>query len=244
MGATAEAILANYEKAKWPYLSPRFRETHNRLREARGLPPIPAPAVDKYVSPPLPRLIEPSYGPDSPEVLALKHEFERIALDEQEEVRLWQRIACRLALQNARQALDTPNTLREKEWALWKARLEQIKPAPRRPGKKHIWELIGQRAVETEQRRWQTRQPAKNTRKLRSEVLYHAIAKFVATAKKEAKYSSDHHNPQFRSRRWPMKKIVQEAMRIFEVDRGTVFNAIKHYQEDRHFTYEKPRRRK
>ena len=35
----------SYEEAKWPYLSPRRREAHNRLRQARGLPTIPPPAV-------------------------------------------------------------------------------------------------------------------------------------------------------------------------------------------------------
>ena len=48
----------SYEEAKWPYLSPRRREAHNRLRQARGLPTIPPPAVDMYVPPKAP-LIKP-----------------------------------------------------------------------------------------------------------------------------------------------------------------------------------------
>jgi len=40
-----------YEEANWARLSPTFRAAHNRLREERGLPPIPAPVVDHYVAP-------------------------------------------------------------------------------------------------------------------------------------------------------------------------------------------------
>src|SRR5262245_14073591 len=35
----------------WATLSPRFRAAHNRLRQARGLPPIPEPKVDRYKPP-------------------------------------------------------------------------------------------------------------------------------------------------------------------------------------------------
>jgi len=38
----------SYEEANWAKLSPAFREAHNRLRQLRGLPPIPAPAIDLY----------------------------------------------------------------------------------------------------------------------------------------------------------------------------------------------------
>jgi hypothetical protein len=38
-----------YEEANWDRLSPTFREKHNRLREARGLPPIPPPEIDLHV---------------------------------------------------------------------------------------------------------------------------------------------------------------------------------------------------
>ena len=40
-----------YEEANWLKLSPAFREAHNRHRQARGLPPLPPPAVDLYVPP-------------------------------------------------------------------------------------------------------------------------------------------------------------------------------------------------
>jgi hypothetical protein len=40
-----------YEEMNWPRLSPAFREAHNRHRQARGLLPLPPPAVDLYVPP-------------------------------------------------------------------------------------------------------------------------------------------------------------------------------------------------
>jgi hypothetical protein len=43
-----------YEEARWPYLSPKFREAHNRLRVARGLSPLPPPKIDLYVKPSTP----------------------------------------------------------------------------------------------------------------------------------------------------------------------------------------------
>lgn len=42
----------NYEVDNWPWLSPKFREAHNRRLQARGLPTIPPPLVDLYVPPP------------------------------------------------------------------------------------------------------------------------------------------------------------------------------------------------
>jgi hypothetical protein len=42
----------SYEEARWEFLSPRFREAHNRLRQQRGLSPIPPPKIDRYVPPP------------------------------------------------------------------------------------------------------------------------------------------------------------------------------------------------
>ena len=39
-----------YEEANWAKLSPNFRAAHNRLRQARGLPPIPPPKIDLYVA--------------------------------------------------------------------------------------------------------------------------------------------------------------------------------------------------
>lgn len=41
----------SYEEANWAKLSPVFRQTHNRLRQAKGLPTIPPPAIDLYVAP-------------------------------------------------------------------------------------------------------------------------------------------------------------------------------------------------
>lgn len=62
-----------YEEARWPYLSPLFRETHNRLRVARGLPPIPPPKVDLYVAPKAP-LIKP-FNPNDKEFVQATREF-------------------------------------------------------------------------------------------------------------------------------------------------------------------------
>lgn len=45
-----------YEEANWAKLSPLFRQSHNKLRQARGLPAIPSPLVDLYVAPPQPIL--------------------------------------------------------------------------------------------------------------------------------------------------------------------------------------------
>lgn len=42
----------SYETENWAKLSPRFRDAHNKLRVARGEPPIPPPVVDEYVPPP------------------------------------------------------------------------------------------------------------------------------------------------------------------------------------------------
>ena len=50
---------ASYEEANWAKLSPTFRQTHNRLRQLRGLPPIPPPAVDLY-RPPLVKRVDPA----------------------------------------------------------------------------------------------------------------------------------------------------------------------------------------
>lgn len=41
----------SYEEDNWDRLSPRFRDAHNRLRQARGLETIPPPKVDRYVAP-------------------------------------------------------------------------------------------------------------------------------------------------------------------------------------------------
>ena len=47
-----------YEEAKWATLSPTFRDAHNRLRQQRGMPPIPPPRIDLY-KPPLQRQVDP-----------------------------------------------------------------------------------------------------------------------------------------------------------------------------------------
>jgi hypothetical protein len=48
----------SYEEANWAKLSPTFRLAHNRLRQQRGMPPIPPPAVDLY-RPPLVKHVDP-----------------------------------------------------------------------------------------------------------------------------------------------------------------------------------------
>ena len=67
----------------------------------------------------------------------------------------------------------------------------------------------------------------KDARDLRTETLHRAIAKFVATAKKEAKYAS--------GKPWSSGKIVKEAMRYFEVGKRTIYYAVANYPEDLHF---------
>lgn len=64
-----------YEEANWAKLSPTFRATHNRLRQARGLPTLPPPKVDLYVAPPKP-LIR-TFDPTDKEFLAATAEFRR-----------------------------------------------------------------------------------------------------------------------------------------------------------------------
>ena len=47
-----------YEEANWAKLSPTFRTAHNRLRQQRGMAPLPPPKVDLY-KPPLARQASP-----------------------------------------------------------------------------------------------------------------------------------------------------------------------------------------
>lgn len=47
----ASSPRQSWEEARWPTLSPAFREAHNRLRSARGQQPIPPPKIDLYVPP-------------------------------------------------------------------------------------------------------------------------------------------------------------------------------------------------
>lgn len=63
----------SYEEANWAKLSPVFRETHNRLRQTRGLSPIPPPKIDLYVAPKAP-LIKP-FDPNDKEFVAATREF-------------------------------------------------------------------------------------------------------------------------------------------------------------------------
>jgi hypothetical protein len=58
---------ASYEEANWAKLSPAFRTAHNRLRQTRGLPTLPPPAVDLYV-PPQARVRK--FDPSDPEFVA------------------------------------------------------------------------------------------------------------------------------------------------------------------------------
>jgi hypothetical protein len=62
-----------YEEANWARLSPMFRAAHNKLRQARGLPTLPPPAVDLYVAPKTP-LIKP-FDPADKEFVAATREF-------------------------------------------------------------------------------------------------------------------------------------------------------------------------
>lgn len=62
-----------YEEANWAKLSPVFRASHNRLRQARGLPTLPPPAVDLYVAPQKP-LIMP-FDPANPDFVRATREF-------------------------------------------------------------------------------------------------------------------------------------------------------------------------
>lgn len=41
--------MKSYEEANWAKLSPNFRNAHNRLRQLKGLSPIPEPKIDLYV---------------------------------------------------------------------------------------------------------------------------------------------------------------------------------------------------
>jgi hypothetical protein len=62
-----------YEEFRWAYLSPLFREAHNKRLIAKGLSPIPPPKVDLYVAPKQP-LIKP-FNENDPEFVAATREF-------------------------------------------------------------------------------------------------------------------------------------------------------------------------
>ena len=71
--------MSSYEERNWPKLSPVFRRTHNKLREARGLAPIPEPKVDLYVPPststPAPESEARKFNPRDQEFVASAREF-------------------------------------------------------------------------------------------------------------------------------------------------------------------------
>jgi hypothetical protein len=65
----------SYEEANWAKLSPMFRKSHNRLRIARGMSPIPEPKVDLWVPPRL-RKVE-KIDETNPEAVAAMKEYLR-----------------------------------------------------------------------------------------------------------------------------------------------------------------------
>jgi hypothetical protein len=62
-----------YEEANWAKLSPAFRNAHNRLRQTRGLSPIPPPKIDLYVAPRGPE-VKP-FDPSNPDFVAATRQF-------------------------------------------------------------------------------------------------------------------------------------------------------------------------
>lgn len=61
-----------YEEANWHKLSPTFRDAHNKLRQARGLPTLPPPRIDMYVPPAA--VVRP-FDPTDKEFVAATREF-------------------------------------------------------------------------------------------------------------------------------------------------------------------------
>lgn len=62
-----------YEEANWAKLSPKFRDAHNRLRQARGQETLPPPKIDLYVPPP-PRQVR-AFDPSNAEFIGAVREF-------------------------------------------------------------------------------------------------------------------------------------------------------------------------
>ncbi len=91
-----------YVEANWERLNPAFRAAHNKLRQARGLEPIPEPAVDQYFKPKQTPLRP--FDPNDPELVASALEFH--GLDDEAEA--WKTIAKRLALEMADKKLAAP----------------------------------------------------------------------------------------------------------------------------------------
>lgn len=65
----------SYEEANWAKLSPHFRKVHNRLRQMKGMSPIPEPKVDLYVPPQLRKVDK--INEQNPEAVAAMREFLR-----------------------------------------------------------------------------------------------------------------------------------------------------------------------
>jgi hypothetical protein len=63
----------DFEEANWARLSPAFRAAHNRLRQARGVEPLPEPKIDLYVPPRGPRPLP--FDPTNREFVAATREF-------------------------------------------------------------------------------------------------------------------------------------------------------------------------
>jgi hypothetical protein len=84
-----------YTQEQWARLSPTFRAAHNRLRRARGEPPISAPKVDLYKPPQ--GAIRP-VDPADPEAVAAACDFNGLG----DQAQAWMGIAEQLALRLAR----------------------------------------------------------------------------------------------------------------------------------------------
>jgi hypothetical protein len=95
---TVRGAGKTYEEANWDKLSPKFRAAHNRLRQARGLPPIPPPKVDNYKPPPDTGMIRELTANDARAAMA--------EIGEPNEAQQWMGIAERLALNNAQRLLQ------------------------------------------------------------------------------------------------------------------------------------------
>ena len=92
--------MKSFEEENWARLSPAFRAAHNRLRMARGEPPIPEPKIDLYVPPratsaPLP------FNPADPEAIAVEAEFRGLG----DQAPVWEGIVKQLTLERARNQL-------------------------------------------------------------------------------------------------------------------------------------------
>jgi hypothetical protein len=116
-----------YEVDRWPYLSPKFRTAHNRLRVARGQPPIPPPKVDLYVPPsgPKPKPTDPA---DKEPIDDL--DFETFGHREQEEILLQFGERRLTAIERALGAPSPANELRsELARYVWRAKSERQLPS-------------------------------------------------------------------------------------------------------------------